>query len=363
MVVEQNRVVDTFLQIVQIDSPTFHESEMAKNIHKRLADMGLTPEIDKEGNVRAFLSGDESKEVYMLNAHIDTVEPGRGIKPQIDSDGWIRSSGDTILGADNKAGVAAILEATRRLIEDGNSNHHPLELVFTVAEESGNHGAAGLDYAKTRSKVGYAFDVAGQKFGDIIVSSPFYNRLDIEVVGKSAHAKDPESAINVLYVLRDVMNKIKLGKISKNTIANIGIVKSGVAVNSIPGQMTLNGEIRSTVESELEENTDNIKTIFNEASDKLGAKSSVVVTRENPGFKLDKDDPFLQKTIKLLNEFGIEPELIDSFGCADANLFAGGGVKIINIADGSQDAHTFDERIRVEDLERLVDLIYLLVTT
>ena len=361
MSAEKNLVISTFMQIVQIDSPTFHEEEMAKDVHKRLTEMGLSPEIDKEGNVRAFLEGDESKEVYILNAHLDTVEPGKGIKPQIDSEGWIRSSGDTILGADNKAGVAAILEATRRLIDGDSSDHHPLELVFTVSEESGNHGAAGLDYSSTRSKLGYAFDVAGQNFGDIIISSPFYNRIDIDVVGQSAHAKDPDIAKNVLYIFRDVMNNIKLGKISANTIANFGIVRSGEAVNTIPGQMTINGEVRSTVESELEENTNNIKEAFGKASDSLGAKTTVTVTRENPGYKLEKDDTFLLKTVKLLNKFGVEPKLIDSMGCADANLFAGSGIKIINIADGSQGAHTLDERIKVNDLERLVDLICLLV--
>src|SRR6185369_3065153 len=148
-----NQVVNTFLKVVQIDSPTGYEKEMSKEVKSFLENIGLKATIDKNGNVVTFIQGDKNLEPYMLNAHLDTVEPGRGIKPKV-VNGWIKSSGNTILGADNKAGLAAILETVRQLVKNKEQSRHPLEVVFTVSEESGNFGAAYLDYSKIKSKLG-----------------------------------------------------------------------------------------------------------------------------------------------------------------------------------------------------------------
>lgn len=353
-------VVNTFLKIVQIDSPTGYEQEMSQEVKNFLKKNGLKAKIDKKGNVIAFLEGDGKSQPYMLNAHLDTVEPGRGIIPKI-TNGWIGSSGNTILGADNKAGVAAILEAVRKLSLDDPQKRYPLEIVFTTSEESGNFGAAGLDYSKIKSKLGYSFDISSVNFGDIMVSAPFYNRLDIEIIGKSGHAKDPEKGLNVLPIFAKAVTKLKLGRISENTLANIGIVKIGEAVNSIPGNAVIAGEVRSTVEKELEKTTSEILKVFKEVSLKSGARIKTKVTRENAGYKYDKNDVFVRKTVKVVESFGLKPKLIDSFGCADANIFAEHGIKMLSIADGSIAAHTVNEKIKVDKLEKLVDLICLLV--
>lgn len=360
-------VVNTFLKIVQIDSPTFHEEEMAKNVFNRLTAIGLKPRIDKEGNVLAFLKGDSNKETYLINAHLDTVQDPDGpvIKPSINKQDWIVSDGKTILGADNKTAVAAILETINRLVREKNANHHPLEIVFTVSEESGNHGAHGLNYKQLKSKRGFCFDAGGRKFGDMIIASPFYNRFDIIFEGKSAHASRPDLAINVLPVFSKAFLNIKLGRLSKNTTANIGIVsvgKNGGPVNTIPGEIIIGGEVRSMDEKELETVTLKIKKEFEKESKKSKVKMKYLKTRENNGFKFDIKDQFITNTLKQLSNLGIkEPELVKSWGCYEANIFAEHGIMMLNIADGSLDNHAKTERIKVTDLEKLGNLVYELI--
>ncbi len=355
-----SHVVNTFLRLVQIDSPTGYEQNMAQEVNKILKTYGLKSEIDKQGNVIGFLPGNKNLESYLLNAHLDTIEPGRGIKPKI-VNGWIVSSGDTILGADNKAGLAAILEAVKRLILTSPEERHPLEIIFTTSEESGNWGAVKLNYSKLKSKTGYSLDLCSKNLGEMVVSAPFYNRIDIEIIGKSEHTKDPEKGLNVLPIFASAVNKIKLGRISKNTLANIGIVKIGGAVNAIPGSAILAGEVRSTVEKELEETTKNIIKVFRDSSVKYKAKLKFKVTRENGGYKFGRNDEFIKRTVKLIESFGLKSKLIDSFGCADANIFAEHNIKVLCLSDGSTGAHSMNETIKISSLEKLVDLVCKLV--
>ena len=183
---------------------------MAKYIRKLLNEMGMKNRIDKTGNVVAYLPGKLDREPYFLSAHMDTVEPGRGIKPVVEK-GWIKSGGDTILGADNKTAVAAILSAVSRLKEN-RVDHRPLELAFCVSEESGNVGAHNLNYSKFKARRGYISDASNYSFGDVIVASPYYVRIDGEILGKAAHSSMPEKGVNALKIFTKAFSKIKLGK-------------------------------------------------------------------------------------------------------------------------------------------------------
>lgn len=359
---DTERVISTFLEIVQIDSPTGHESAMAQYVSDRLGQIGVSCEIDREGNVIAKTPGDTSKETYLLNAHLDTVEPGRGIVPLIDEAGWIRSSGPTILGADNKTAVAAILSAVERLASNNFQNNHPLEIVFTVSEESGNHGAHGLDYSRISAKQGYIFDASGREFGDMIISSPFYNRFDAKISGRPAHASRPQDAVNVVPILGQALKGVQLGRLTEKTILNVGTIRVGDVVNTIPGEALVSGEIRSRDEEELETYSGQLVTLFERASHESGAKAEIRITRENSGFQFDPKGDFISHTISMLKLFGITPHLIDSWGCYEANIFAEHGILMLNIADGSLDGHTPDERIHMNDLVRLADVVYALVT-
>lgn len=362
----ESGVVKTFMDLVRIDSPTFHEEEMARDVRERLSGFGLSPEVDKEGNVLAFLPGDTTKEPYLLSAHLDTVqEITESVDPYIDTDGWIRSNGNTILGADNKTAVAAILETIYLLRGEKNTSHHPLEVVFTVAEESGNHGAHGLDYGRFSAKRGFIFDAGGRDFGDLIIASPYYDRFDLRLIGRDSHASRPELANNVLPIFARALLKVPLGRVSDTALVNIGVVSVGEVggpVNTIPGELYISGEVRSRSGEEIDAIAASILGTFEKealASD-AGLESKVI--RENDGYSFSPDDPFVTRIVRELSGIGVNPNLIESWGCYDANIFAANGIMALNIADGSMDNHTSRERVKAIDLGRLQDLIYELVT-
>lgn len=355
----QSRVVNTFMQLVQIDSPTGHEESLAKEIIRLLGIMNYSSIIDEVGNVLLHIEGDSSKEPLFLAAHMDTVEPGRGITPII-KNGNIYSQGNTILGADNKTAVAAILETVQRLSE--NDVEHPsLDIAFTISEESGNHGAHGLDYSQIRAKRGYISDASGHRFGDIIIASPFYSRFNITISGVPTHASTPENAINALSIFNQAYQQLPIGRISERTISNIGIVNCGQVVNTIPGKVVCSGEVRSMVEDELEETISTVRNIFTQSSNNQKGFCQIDIIRENEGFLYEENDDFVQETVKFLQQHNHQPKLIESWGCYDANIFVKNGIQAINIADGSQGAHTSSENISIKNLENLADMFYQLI--
>jgi tripeptide aminopeptidase len=339
-----NRLINTFLEIVQIDSITGHEENMVKYIYQKLNNLGIKTVKDSFGNIIGKIEG--KGEPILLTAHLDTVDPGRGIKPKI-LNGVIKSSGDTILGCDNKVAVAIILEALETIVE--SKINRSIEVVFTLSEEVGNYGAVNLDYSLIKSKLGFSFDSEGE-IGTVITASPFYNRFDIKIIGKSAHASQPENGINSLVVLKNVLNKITLGKIDKDTIANIGVLYGGSVRNTILGELEVNGEVRSFVEDKIVWSTDNITNTFKEESKKLGATVICDVVRENPGFKFDKNEKIITEAVRVLEQLNIKPVFKESYGCYDGNIFIGHGIKVLNLCDGSKHSHTVNEQISVDNL-------------
>lgn len=352
---DKNRLINTFLKIVQIDSPTGYEKEMVAWVCAKLSNLGIDYKIDDFGNIIARVgSGDRS---HLLTAHLDTVEPGRGIKPVI-LDGLIKSSGDTILGADNKIAVAVILEVLENIKEQ--KLDVPLEIVFTLSEEVGNLGAVNLDYSLLKAVDGFSFDSEGE-IGKVIVGSPFYSRFDIEIIGESAHASKPENAVNALLVINNALNKIKIGRVDDDTICNIGIIEGGSVRNTIPGKIILKGEVRSFVEGKLEEAVDNIKNSLFDSANIFGAQIKINVVRENSGYRLNKTDRDLEFVAKTFESLKIKPKFVKSYGCSDANIFLEHGIKIINLADGSRFPHTNNEYISIKSLFLLSKLISHLV--
>ncbi len=354
-------VISIFFDLVQINSPSGHEAKVAKHIHTFYKQLGFSPKIDKHNNVIVKISStSKSLEPLLLNAHTDTVQPGEGIKPFIDSNGYIKSKTNTILGADNKTAVASIM-ALSKLISKTKYSGHPLEIVFTTSEESGNYGVHGLDYSQLKATQGFCSDASNRNFGDIIIAAPFYNRFDITLTGKAAHASQPEIAINILPTLTQSLSKLKLGRVNPNTLANVGMIHSGQVVNTIPGQAIVSGEVRSYLESDLEANTKSIIDTFKQTAKKHQVKIKSKVNRENDGFILNQDTPLFKKTRSTIKKYNPRPKLIKSWGCYDANVFATKGIQLINIADGSQNAHTPDEKIHRENLINLVELLKQLV--
>lgn len=354
---QEDRLVQTFLDLVKIDSPTDCEQKVREYIIKFVERLGLKAIQDARGNLIVKVDG--VGEPILLGAHLDTVEPGKDINPQI-SNGVIKSDGTTILGADNKVAVAAILEVLKSVIEN-KSKTKPLDVVLTVSEESGEYGSSKLDYSRLSAKKGYTFDSLSP-LGTIITASPFYNRFNIKIIGKSTHASTPDEGINTLTILGVALNKIKLGKINDKTVANIGIVSSGSGINIIPGETIIKGEVRSFAAKDVQEYSNFVVNTFKEVAGQFGGKIEAEIFQDSAGYEHDEKNEFIVETKKVIENLGLNPNLLIKWACSDANMFHSNGIKTLNLGDGVVDPHTVKESVSVESLMLLAKLISSLIT-
>lgn len=345
-----NYLIQLFTQICQIDSPTGFEKDMADFVFNFANQYANLVKKDKFGNV--YVRYGKNPKLF-LSAHLDTVEPGRGIKPKI-KDGYIVSDGTTILGADNKVAVAAILQLLKEAKEE--NCQYSFETVFTLSEEVGNYGAINFDYSLLFSKIGFCFD-SSNPLGAIIVASPFYERFDLKIIGKEAHASKPDEAKNVLLPLKEILHKQKLGKIDKYSLLNIGVIKGGFVRNTIPGELILKGEIRSFYEENLLNIKKNLIIIIDQIEKKYQIKIKRDFVRENPGY-FHKDKKEITKIKKILKKLNLNPKLIQSWGVSDANIFNNRkNLLVFNLADGSEFSHSLKERIKISNLIKLKEII------
>ncbi len=234
---DQERLVKTLIELIKIDSPSGEEDAMDEAVSSRLEALGLKVSHDSYNNVIAKLAG--HGQPVMLSAHLDTVEPGRGIKPIVDGD-VLRSDGSTILGGDCKAGVAIVLEALTATIDSGRGNR-AVEVVFTRHEEGGLVGAHNLDFSMVSAKEGVVFDGEGPP-SRITISAPSQNVVTAKIKGRAAHAGlEPEKGISALLIAAEILGQLPLGRIDEETTANIGRLEGGLKRNIIPEQAFLDG--------------------------------------------------------------------------------------------------------------------------
>ncbi len=349
--INKQRLIDTFLTIVQIDSVTGYEDEIASYVITYAQELGYHPMIDRAENVIIACPG--IGEPLLFTAHMDTVEPGHGIKPHIKR-GIITSDGTTILGADNKAAVAVLLELLA-ICSEKKYRSRPLEFVFTRSEESGNVGAAHLDASGITSKFGYSFD-SGEPLGIVFTGSPFYDRFDIVITGKGAHASVPEEGNNALLAAQALLQHIQVGHIDEHTIANVGVIQGGSVRNTIPEEVQLQGEIRSFVESHINTIGKNLQRDARQVAYSTKTKIEVSIVRENPGYLLNSNHQLITNAVSVLNKLHIQPILKKTYACFDANVFQQHGITVLNMSDGSCDNHTTRESIRVQDLQTLAKI-------
>ena len=238
--IEQERLVASFCELVQIDSPSDEEEDMAIHLTDRLDRLGFTVVRDAHGNV---IASEEGQDPLLLSAHMDTVEPGRGINPIIKGD-RITSDGTTILGGDCKAGVAAIMEGLESVSENRISRR-PLQVVFTRGEEIGLVGATNLDYSLINAKEAVVFDGNGP-VNTITGASPTYMRFDVTVKGRAAHAGvEPEKGLSAIRIATEIINDLPNGRLDDETTFNVGLISGGSVRNAVPAEATFGGEWRS----------------------------------------------------------------------------------------------------------------------
>jgi tripeptide aminopeptidase len=351
--INRGRLVSTFLELVQIDSPSGQEEEIAQHLAAELKSLGLAVERDATGNVIGRLAGEGPP--ILLSAHMDTVEPGRGVKPVV-ANGTITSDGTTVLGGDDKSGVAIIMEAIQVLVEQ-DLPHPPLEVALTVSEEIGLKGAKGLDLATLRAQEGIVLD-SGGPIGAIVVSAPSQEKIRAIVHGKTAHAGvEPEKGINAIVVASEAIAAMPLGRIDEETTANIGRIQGGTVTNIVPDQVEIAGEARSHNERKLEAQIQAMTEALQKAARQHKATVEIKVDRSYSAFRLSEEDGIVRRAVAAAKTLGLTPVLIPSGGGSDANVFNAAGIATINISTGMDKVHTTEERIAVDDLVKSAEFL------
>lgn len=359
------------MELVQIDSETKFEAKIAQVLKEKFEQLGVEvlednakASIDHEANnLICNLPGTLSDvDAIYFTAHMDTVTPGNGIKPSIDND-YIISDGTTILGADDKAGIAVILEAIRVLKEE-KIKHGPLQFIITVGEESGLAGAKVIDTSLITSKYGYALDSDGD-VGNIVIEAPYQAHIVANIIGQSAHAGvAPEKGVSAITVAAKSVANMPLGRIDKSTTANIGYFKGGkeTQTNVVCDTVEIVAEARSLNKNALDEQLTKMKRAFEDTADQFEATAKVEITQMYPGFQFTAEDKVVQIAQKAAKILDLPTELQKSGGGSDANIFNGHEIPTVNLAVGYEYIHTTEERIHKKHLFNLTHLVLQIIT-
>lgn len=299
------------------------------------------------GNIIAFVPGNGlSSPRILINAHIDTVSPGKGIKP-VERGGYIFSDGDTVLGADNKAGVAAVLEILR-IIKEKKIKHPPLRIIFTVAEEIGIQGAKALPEKALKADIGLVLD--GGDIDEVIHKAPSQYNLTATIIGRAAHAGiHPEEGVNAIKVASEAISKMKIGRIDRETTSNIGMIRGGRATNIVPDEVELKGEARSHSEKKLDRQVEEMERALMKACEKHRARLKLKVEEMYKSFEIKKDNKIMPLVISGMKANGIQPVVKQTGGGSDANIFNEWGIPTVILGVGADRVHTTREQIRVVD--------------
>jgi tripeptide aminopeptidase len=363
--INQERIKNLLLELVQIDSHSRKERDVAERIKKYCEEMGAQVEIDdagaqvggNTGNVIARFPGTlPQAETIMMSAHMDTVVPGEGVKPVIEGD-IIRSDGTTVLGGDDKSGCAVIIE-TIRCLQEQNIPHAPIEAVFSICEEVGLLGAKALDVSKLKAKYGLVFDSDDPGF--LFTKGPSANHMEYKIYGLEAHAGvAPESGISAIKIAAEAIAAMKLGRIDDETTANIGVIEGGKATNIITNFVLLRGEARSLDDAKLEAQTRHMQECLEQAAAKYEVTVEGVTTRGRVEAHVNReyfamDVPESSRVVQLVYQaaarLGQKVEVMASGGGCDANIFNKKGIECANFGTGMRAIHTVKEWLDVKDL-------------
>jgi len=368
--IDRNRLAETFKFLVQIDSISKEEGVIVNEIKKMLESMGAETFVDNagdkiggnSGNLIAKFKGNTEAPPLLLNAHMDTVEPGRGVTAVLEN-GTFTSDGTTILGADDKSAIAILLE-TLTILKENDLPYGPLELVFTVCEEIGLQGAKHLDLSAVTAKYGFALDATDTE--GIVTRAPSANHLEFTVHGKDAHAgAAPEKGINAISLASKAIAKLELGRIDRETTCNIGIIEGGIATNIVPNLVKVKGEVRSHDDEKLDNITNKIVFSFTEAIEnykKMNANDElprveINIKKDFPRTHIPDDHPVIKLATRAAENLGREMKTKTTGGGADANIFFENGIVTGVLGTGMRDMHTVRESVKLDDMVRTTELL------
>ena len=368
--VKKERLVEEFLELVQIDSESGNEAKIAAVLKAKLEALGLAVVEDdsKEktglgsGNLIATLKGNVADaDPILFSCHFDTVTPGIGVKPVINGD-LIESDKTTILGADDKAGIAALLEGIR-LLKENDIAHGDIEFVLTAGEEVGLVGASAVDMKSLAAKYGFALD-SGGSVGEIIVASPDHGKIKAHVHGVAAHAGvAPEAGVSAIEIAAKAITNMPLGRLDEELTANIGVIQGGERTNIVCDSVQLSGEARAITFSKLEGQMNAMGKALEDAASERGCRVDVEITYEHVGYRLEETDPVVQVAQAAIKKVGRTPELKTTGGGSDANIFTIGGIPTANLGVGYLDIHSKEEKMPISELVKLTELVVALAQT
>jgi tripeptide aminopeptidase len=363
--INQERIKNLLLELVRIDSVSREEREVAQRIKQYCEELGAEVEIDgagekvggNTGNVIARFPGTiPGAEAIMMSAHMDTVVPGRGVKPVVEGD-IIRSDGTTVLGGDDKSGCAVIIEVIRCLQEQ-SIPHAPIDAVFSICEEVGLLGAKHVDLSKMRARYGLVFDSDDPGF--LFTKGPSANHFEFKIYGLESHAGvAPEEGISAIRIAAEAIASMKLGRIDEETTANIGVIHGGEATNIITNLVTLRGEARSLDDAKLEAQTRHMVECLEEAAARYEVTVDGVTTRgrveahvnrEYHAMDVSDDSRVVRLVKEAASKMGLKVETMSSGGGCDANIFNKLGIECANLGTGMRAIHTVKEWLDVKDM-------------
>lgn len=365
--INQDRLLVSFIDLVTTDSATREEGAVAAFCQAKLEELGFTVTYDKAGeaiggqvgNLIATRKGDAGTKALLLSAHMDRVVPGKGIKPQIE-EGIIRSSGKTILAADDCQGLAAILEGIEAAQEAGIPLP-TIEVVFCIAEEGGLMGSKNLDKSLLTATEGYILDADGP-VGQITVKAPAQTKFVYRIVGRAAHGGvEPEKGINALYVAAEAITGMKLGRIDSETTANIGLVSGGTATNAVMEVCELKGDARSLVIAKMEAQIAHMTERLEAACEKWGASLEKEIAVSYGPVKLDWGAESVERAAAAIRRMGLNPELVATGGGSDANNFNTVGIESVCLSVNYKAIHSVKEHVAVADVVKSAELVVALI--
>lgn len=363
--VNQERIINNFKELVSLDSPSLDERLVCEWIKKYLASIGIEASEDNAGeliggttgNLYAYIEGGIDAEPVMFSSHMDTVEPSRGKSAIVHGDGRITSDGTTVLGSDDLAGVVAILEGLTQLKEQ-NIKHRPIEIIFSVCEETHGGGASVFDPSRIKSKQSYVFDMDGAP-GSAASSAPSILTYTVRFIGRSAHAGfESEKGIHAIKAAAKAVSLIPCGNIEEGVTANVGVISGGKATNIVPDLAQINGEIRSFNPDKIDEKIAEVLDICRACAEELGGSIEEEHSVEVHAFNTPDSTETVKRFKKVSQSMGLSGKTYPTFGGSDANAYAQHGVEGIVVATGMNNCHSTEEYTTVDELTLAAELAF-----
>lgn len=362
--VNEQRLLDLFLNMVRVNTPARHEKVLVDQIQAHLESLGVQCVRDDahtrtggdSGNLIATLPANVSgAPSIFFSSHFDTVEPTPNIRI-IMEDGVIKTDGTTILGGDDKGGMAPILEAVQVVLEK-DLPHGEIQLLLTVSEEIGLQGAREIDRSLVSARMGFVLDT-GPPVGTVVYTAPTQDTFDVTITGHPAHAGfEPEKGISAIQVAARAIDRMRLGRIDPETTANVGIIHGGAATNVVCPEVTLRAEARSREPEKLRAQVSHMRETFQEAADHFGAQIDIRVTHMYDAYRLAAGEPVIRMAERAAEKLGLPTGLREAGGASDANYFNSFGWPTCVLSTGMRFIHTHQECIAVADLVKSAEWV------